>query len=88
MQGKFYSCNDLSKMTEEECRYPRICQLRDMGGSYEEHMTFRWGVFNRRGRGIPGSLLHFCPRKGPPFLWHTHYPGPRGYGRYPSHTVE
>lgn len=21
VQGKFYSCNDLSKMTEEECRY-------------------------------------------------------------------
>lgn len=50
MQGKFYSCNDLSKMTEEECRYRRLCQQRDRGGSYEEHLTFGWGAFSRRGR--------------------------------------
>lgn len=30
-------------MTEEECRYPRFCRLRDMGGSCEEHSDLQNG---------------------------------------------
>lgn len=78
MQGKFYSCNDLSKMTEEECRYPRLCRPRDMGGSDEG--SSGWEAFSCCGKGMPGSILHFCPRKGPSVLWHTHPPGPRRCG--------
>lgn len=90
MQGKFFRCNDLSKMTEEECRCAGPAgQGRRAGGPpagdvREGQVALQAGELGAGPLGVPRSTLPCvpmgtgCPAGSPPAprLQHTHRPGP------------